>query len=197
MEEYEDMEGDAFDASDAPDATTTIGGQEHEATSQNGQMIRQLEVGLEGNPVGNVGVLKTTSGNVAKRLKMRQETRVTTRAGKTAEAAVNQLATQELQIEKARMEGWKQKVMMEVALELQGIKQAHEEAIGIQRQSFQLKLERVKEKLEMVESQSVGLEEEVRSLKSPKPTHEQEPTQSAHATTRRQKTNPRKTQNIT
>ena len=59
--------------------------------------------------------------------------------------------------------------------------------MGIQRQIFQLELERVKEKLEMVESRSLALEEEVRSPKSPKPTHEQELAQSAHATIRRQK----------
>ncbi len=71
-------------------------------------------------------------------------------------------------------------VMTEVALELQGIKQAHEEAMGIQRQSFQLELERIKEKLEIVE-------EEVRLLKSRKSTLEKELTQSVHANTSRQK----------
>ncbi len=183
MEEYEDIEGDAFDAfdaSDAPDATTPSGGQENEVTSQNRRMICQLDVGLEGKLVGNPGVLKATSGNVVKRLKMRQETRATTRAGKTTEAAVKQLATKKLQVEKAQMEGWKQMVMTEVVLELQGIKQAHEEAMGIQRQSFQLELKRIKEKLEIVE-------EEVRLLKSRKPTLEKELTQSIHANTSRQK----------
>ncbi len=125
MEEYEDIEGDAFDAfdaSDAPNATTTSGRQENEVTSQNRRMIRQLDVGLEGKLVGNPGVLKATSGNMAKRHKMRQETRATTRVGKTAEAAVKQLATKELQVEKARMKEGKQMVMTEVVLELQGIK---------------------------------------------------------------------------
>ena len=59
----------------APDATITNGGQEQEATSQKGQMIRQIEVELERNRSGNTEVLKATSEN-AKRLKMRQETRV-------------------------------------------------------------------------------------------------------------------------
>lgn len=106
MEEYEDMENDAFDAfnaSGAPDATTVTGGQEHETASQKEQMMRQLAVGVERNRLGNAGVLKAASGNVAKRMKMR-ETRVTTRAGKTVEAAAKQMATQELQMEKARME---------------------------------------------------------------------------------------------
>lgn len=166
--QYGDFEGDAFDAPDAPDATTTGGRHENECTSHNRQMIRQPEVVLEGKLGGYPGVLKATSGNGVKRLK----TRATTRAGKTAEAAVKQLATKELQIEKARIEGWKQMVMTEVALEVQGIKRAHEEAMRIQRQSFQFELERVKERLEMVESRSVALEEEIRSLKNRKSTLE-------------------------
>ena len=111
MEEYEDIEGDAYDAfdapdaSDAPDTTTTSGGQENEVTSQNRRMIRQLDVGLEGKLVGNPGVLKATSKNVAKQPKIRQETRATTQAGKTAEIAVKQLATKEFQVEKAQIEG--------------------------------------------------------------------------------------------
>ena len=160
------MESDAFDAPDEPDATTTTGGHEYEAASQNGQMTRQEEVGLERSQLGNAGVLKATSGNAAKRLRMRQETRVITRAGKTAEAAGKQLAAQELQVEKARMEEWKQKVMLEVAHELQGSRQTQEVAMEAQRRSLQLELERVKEKLEMVESRSVALEEEIWSLKS-------------------------------
>ena len=57
------------------------------------------------------------------------------------------------------MEGWKQMLMTEVTLELQGIKQAYGEVIGIQRQSFQLKFKRIKEKLEIVK-------EEVQVLKN-------------------------------
>lgn len=82
-----DFEGDAldaFDAPNAPDATTTGGGQENDFTGHNREMIRQPEVEMEGMLGGNLGVLKATSGNGAKRLK----TRATTRAGKTAEAAV-------------------------------------------------------------------------------------------------------------
>lgn len=71
-------------------------------------MVRQLAVGVERNRFGNAGVLRATSGNVAKRAKMR-ETRVTTRTGKSVEAAAKQMATQELQIEKAQMEEWKER----------------------------------------------------------------------------------------
>lgn len=72
-------------------------------------------------------------------------------------------------------------VMTEVALELQGIKQAHEEAMTIQRQSLQLELERMKQKLEIVEG-------EVKFLKSRKPTLEKDLAQSIHANTSRQNT---------
>ncbi len=61
MEEYEDMENDAFDTSDAsgaPDATTVT--------------VRQLAVGVERNRFGNARVLKAASENVAKRVKMRE-----------------------------------------------------------------------------------------------------------------------------
>lgn len=84
------------DASGAPDATTVTEGQEHEAASKIGQMMRQLAEGVERNRSGNSGLLKAVSGNVARRMGMRQETRVITRAGKTVEAAAKQMATQEL-----------------------------------------------------------------------------------------------------
>ena len=93
MEEYEDMENDAFDvldASGAPDAITANKEQDHEAASQKEGIMRHLEVEREKERFGNAGVLKAASGNAAKRLKMR-ETRVTTRAGKTIEAVAKQI----------------------------------------------------------------------------------------------------------
>lgn len=123
MEEYDDVGSNAliaYDASDATDATTE--GQEQEAGSQSLQITRQLELEIEKNQLGNPGVLKATSGNAAKRWKMRQETQTTTRAGKSAEAAIKQIATQKFQTEKERMREWKQVVMQEVARELHGIR---------------------------------------------------------------------------
>ena len=72
-----------------------------------------------------MGVL---SGNATKRLSMRQETRGTTRAGRTAEATLKQIATQEFQAEKGKMQIWKQVIMQEVAHELQAIRKTHEES---------------------------------------------------------------------
>ena len=124
MEEYENIEYNAFDAPNtpdmpdalnAPDRTTII---EELENVLNWQMIRQIERGMEGKLAENSGVLKVASGNAPKRLKSRQETRATTLARKTAKAAVKQLANKELQIEKARIEGWKQMVVIEIALEL-------------------------------------------------------------------------------
>ena len=90
-------------------------------------IARQLEAELERNQSPNVGVLKITSGNVTKRLKARQDTRVATRATKNAEATIKQIAAQELQAEKVRMQEWKQNVMVEVAHELQVMKAAQAE----------------------------------------------------------------------
>ncbi len=118
---------------DAPDAfcatTEIVEGQEHEALRQTLQIARQLEVETEINQSANLGVLKATSGNATKRLKIRQETRVTTRAGKSAEAAIKQITTQDLQAKKEKMKKWEQIVSHDVARELQLIRQASEEAI--------------------------------------------------------------------
>ena len=93
MEEYKEVENNAPNAFDA---SATTGGQEHQAQHQAMQIARQLGAESKGSQSGNVGVLRATSGNAAKRLKNRQESRVTTRAGKTAEAAIKQIASQEL-----------------------------------------------------------------------------------------------------
>lgn len=85
------------------------------------------------------------------------------------------------------MEGQKNKVIIDIALRLQGIKQGNKKEIGISKQSFQLKLEKIKEKLEIVESQLIAFKEKVGSLKSLKPTYKQESAQNTHANTKRQK----------
>lgn len=134
MEEYKDMENDAFNASGAPDTTTVTKGQEFEAANKKKQRGHYLPIVVERNRFGNAVVPRAANGNVAKRAKIR-ETQVTTRTGKTVEAAAKQMATQELQTVKARM---KSKVMGEVAQELRGMRQAQEEAIEAQRQAFLL-----------------------------------------------------------
>lgn len=161
MEEYEDIGNDAPDACDAS-TTTAVG---HEGTLHQA-LQRQLEGEAERNQLANTGVLKATSGNATKRLKIKQDARVVTRASKNAEAAIKQIATQELQAEKGRMQEWKQYVMQEVAQELQAIRSAQDEVIEAQRQSFQTELERIREKLQQVELRSKTLEDEIKTLKA-------------------------------
>ena len=98
-------------------STATAGDQD-----QTGQIAHQLGIEVERSQLANSRVLKATSGNVAKRLKMRQETHVTTRAGKTAEEAIKQIAAQELQTDKGRMQEWKKIIIQEVGHELQAIR---------------------------------------------------------------------------
>ncbi|MCJ1348444.1 hypothetical protein MMC31_006676, partial [Peltigera leucophlebia] len=198
MEEYEDIENDAYDAT----ASTAAAGRQ----DQTGQIARQLGIEVERSQSANPGVLKTTSGNVAKRLKMRQETRVTTRAGKTAEAsvvssptvrsrtisrttlvngllttlaeaAIKQIAAQELQAEKGRMQEWKQIVMQEVGHGLQAIRQAHEEVMEAQRHGFNVEIEMAKERLRQEEMQSALFANEIKALKAQKQAPDQRPSQ--------------------
>ena len=111
MEEYEDIENDSPDACDAyaTASTATAGDQD-----QTWQIAHQLGIEVEKSQLANSRVLKATSGNVAKRLKMRQETRVITRVGKTAEAAIKQIAAKELQTDEGRMQEWKQIIIQDV-----------------------------------------------------------------------------------
>lgn len=57
--------------------------------------------------------------------------------------------------------------MQEVARELQGIKQIQEEAKEEQRQSFQMGLKGVRGKLELWESKSKSVDNEIRLLMTP------------------------------
>lgn len=122
-------------------------GQEQGPVNQKLQINCQPELQIERNQSGNPGVLQTTSGNAAKR-------RATTRAEKSAEAAIKQIATRKLYSEKERIREWKQVVMQEVARQIQTIKQAYEEEIEAQRYSFQIELEKAREELQQAESRS-------------------------------------------
>lgn len=163
MEEYGDIENNAVAAGDSPgayDATSaTMNRQEDEYQTQHQRGAEE-----ERNQSVKLGVFKATSGNGTKRIKMRQESRVTTRSGKSAEAVIKQFASQELQGEKEKMQAWKENVMQEVARGLQVIRQVQEEAIEAQRQNFQVELVRVEKVWEM---RSKSLEYEIRLLKNP------------------------------
>lgn len=68
-----------------------------------GQITCQSEIKEQGNYLISLGVLKATSGNAAKQLKIRQKMRTMARSSKTAEAAIKQIAAQERQIEKEKI----------------------------------------------------------------------------------------------
>ena len=131
MEEYSDIEIDTSDACDAPCAPDTTPATMQALEHDQAQQMSHLGIEIEKTKAGKLGVLRPTSGNGAVRstLKAKQESRVTTRAGKSAEAVIKQYASQELQTEKEKMEMWKVIVMQEVARELQNIRQIQEEAI--------------------------------------------------------------------
>ena len=63
-------------------------------------IARQLETETERNHESSLGVFKTTSGNMTKKLKAKQEKRIITRESKNKEASIKQIATKELQVEK-------------------------------------------------------------------------------------------------
>lgn len=162
MKDYSDIENDTLDAYDATSAI--VKGQEHEAQHQ-AQQVHKLGAEEERNQSAKSGILRAASGNGAKRFKTRQESRVTTRAGnrKSAKAVIKQVASQELQREKEKMQEWKENVMQDVARELQLIRQVQEEAMEAQRLSFQVELERVGKVWEI---KSKLLENEIRLLKT-------------------------------
>lgn len=170
MEEYNDVENDAFDAFDAYNDVIagTAEGQEYEGAHPSLQMVRHVEEEKEAdrNQLVNMGVFKPTSGNATKRLMIRQETRGITRTCKTAEATLKQIATQEFQAEKGKMQVWKQMIMQKVAHELQTIKQTHKESMEAQRECFQVEMEGVREKLQQMELKSARLEKEIGLLKT-------------------------------
>lgn len=104
-------------------------------------------------------MLKTISANMTKQLKKRQKTHVTTLPTKPAKATMKQIVTQELQVEKSQMREWKQNVILEVTSELQVIKHSQKEMIKARREGFQIELEQIREKLPMVETQLIRLEQ--------------------------------------
>ena len=157
----------AYNASDATNVTNaTTGRQKQEARRQNLQIMSQSELETKENDLGNPRILKAASKNAAKRWEMRQKTRATTGAEKSAGAAIKQIATQKFQAEKERMQEWKQFVMQEVVRELHATKKAHEEAMEAQRYGFQVELEKVIEELHQVELRSTRLEYEMNIMKS-------------------------------
>ncbi len=95
MEEYSDIEintSDACGAPRAPDKTPAI---MRAPKHDEAQQISHLGIEIEKNQAGKLEVLRPTSrnGTAQFRLKAKQESRVTTRVGKSAEAVIKQFAS--------------------------------------------------------------------------------------------------------
>ena len=165
MEEYKNIENDAPDPCDAYATASTATARDQD---QIGQIVHHLGIEIERSQLANSRVLKATSGNIAKRLKMRQETHLITRAGKTAEAVIKQIAAKELPTNKRRMQKWKQIIIQEVGHKLQAIRRAYEKAMEVQRYDFNMKIEKVKERLRQEEMQSALFANEIKALKTQK-----------------------------
>ncbi len=124
------------------------------------QMVRHVEIEekADRNQLIDMGVFKPTSGNATKRLRVRQETREATKNGKSAEATLEQIASQEFRAEKGKMQIWKRMIMEEVAHELQIIKESAE--------AQKIEVEVVKEQLQEMEAKSIRLEKEIGLFKA-------------------------------
>ena len=159
MKVYTKVENDAGDAySDEATAAGTAG-YKYEEPGYNMQIVRHIkkEEDVDRSDLINMGVFKPTSGNATKRLRVRQETRGRTRITQTAEATLKQIASQEFQAEKGKMQVWKQMIMKEVALELQTVKELAE----VQR----VEVEVLKGQLQEMKLKSASLEKEIGLLK--------------------------------
>ena len=159
MEVYTEVENDACDAYPHDATAAGTAGYEHEEPGYNMQMVRHIEEeeDADRSDLINMGVFKPTSGNATKRLRVRQETRGRTRITQTAEATLKQIASQEFQAEKGKMQVWKQMIMKEVALELQTVKELAE--------AQRVEVEGLKGQLQEMELKSASLEKEIGLLK--------------------------------
>lgn len=97
--------------------------------NQTEQIAYQLGIKIEKSQLANSKVLKNTSGNIAKLLKMRQKTYLKTKIGKILKAVIKQIAAQKLQAKKKRIQRWKQIIKQEIGHKLQAIRQAYKKAI--------------------------------------------------------------------
>ena len=163
MEVYNEVENDANDAGDAYPHDATAG-REHDEPGHNMQMVRHIEEeeNADRSDLIDMGVFKPTTGNATKRLRMRQETREPTRNAKTTEATLKQIANQEFQTEKGKMEIWKQVIMQEVGHQLQTMK----ELAGAQKECFWVEMEELREQLHEMEIKSLRLEKELSLFKA-------------------------------
>ena len=169
MEVYNEVDNDTGDVYPYDATAAGTAGQEHDEPDYNMQMVRHIEKeeDADRSDLINMGVFKPTSENATKRLRMRQETRGATRTSKAAEATLKQIATQEFQAEKGKMQIWKQMIMQEVAQELQSVKESAE--------AQKVEMEIMKKQLQEMEVKTDTLERELGFLKAKEQKSGQQP----------------------
>lgn len=106
IEVYNEVENDAGDVYLYNPSAKTAAGHEYKEPDYNMQMVFHIEEEEDANrgDLIDIGVFKPTSRNATKWLRMQQETRGTTRVTKIAEAALKQIASEEFQNEKEKMQ---------------------------------------------------------------------------------------------
>lgn len=156
MEGYSEVENDALDMYNDENAGTATR-QQHEETQCKLQMVCHMdeEENADRNHLVDLGIFKPMSGNPTKRLRMRQEIREAAGTRKNAEATLKQIAIQEFQAKKGKMQIWKQMIMQEVA-----------EEFKTQKECFQLEIEVVKEQLQEIEEKAAKLEKQIALFKA-------------------------------
>ena len=101
----------------------------------------EAEEETDKNQLIKMKVFKLTNRHATKCLRIRQETRELTRNGKTTEVTLKYIASQELHLEKKKMQVWKQMIMQKVAHELQIIKKLAK----VYKERFEEEIEVIKE----------------------------------------------------
>lgn len=139
MEEYKDVKGNAlvmYDATNPNDATiATIGGQKQGVVDAGLQPTCQLGLEIERNQLGNLGVLKTTSGNAAK-WNGKAETRLGIKVRSTNLATLKMIARQRAD-EKLQLEEQKTDLLHNLTKKIAQIHKANNIVIEAQHEEME------------------------------------------------------------
>lgn len=126
----------AYDETNATNATTaTMEGYEKEVESQNFMITRQFEREMEKNQLRNLGVLKTNSGNAAKRKTKIAETRHGAKERSTSLTTLKMIAMQKTH-KKSQLENKKTDLLNKLTSEIAQIHKTHNIAMEAQRKEM-------------------------------------------------------------
>lgn len=145
MEVYEDLEIDAPDVPNAPNATTNMEEKENETRSRKRQGTRQIAVG---NRSGSAGILKAAGGKG--KIEMRHSAK-----DRSASITALKLIAKQGAGEKAQLDQWKKDFVVKITYEMSQLQKAHKEAMQVQyremenqRGFFTSKIEALKEEIQ-------------------------------------------------